>query len=72
MNGYMNTASIPTTTFLLPRPTLAERMKNYYYDSTTHVWDSWTDSELKAWLVEHNIIKSDAQIKREKLQKLVG
>lgn len=47
-------------------------MKQYYYDTTGHVWDTWTDSELKAWLVEHDIIKSDAQIMREKLQKLVG
>jgi hypothetical protein len=26
---------------------------------------------MKEWLVEHNIIKSDAQLQREKLQKLM-
>lgn len=31
----------------------------------------WTDADMKEWLVEHGIIKSDAQIQREKLQKLM-
>lgn len=46
-------------------------MKQYYYDSNSYVWDTWTDSDLKAWLVDRNIVKSDAQVKREKMVKLV-
>ena len=35
------------------------------------VYSSWSDSQMRDWLIEHNIIKSDAQVQREKLQKLV-
>jgi hypothetical protein len=46
-------------------------MSSYYYDASDTVWKAWGDSELKAWLVDHDVIKSDAQIKREKLMALV-
>ena len=36
------------------------------------VWEAWTESELRQWLIDHDVIKSDAQIKKEKLQKLVA
>ncbi|KAI0063313.1 hypothetical protein BV25DRAFT_1907092 [Artomyces pyxidatus] len=55
-----------------PRTTLLERMKSYYYDVTQKVWNTWSESDMKNWLVEHNIVKSNAQISREKLQKLVA
>ena len=35
------------------------------------VYSSWTDSQMRDWLIEHNIIKSNAQIQREKLQQLI-
>ena len=34
-------------------------------------YSPWSDSDLKSWLVSHGIIKSNAQLEREKLQKLV-
>jgi hypothetical protein len=46
-------------------------MNQYYYDVNDTVYSSWSDSQLKQWLVKHNIAKSDADIKREKLLKLV-
>ena len=46
-------------------------MKKYYYNVNDNVWGAWGDSELKAWLVEHNVIKSDAQLTRDKLIKLM-
>lgn len=46
-------------------------MDKYYYDASDTVWSSWSDSDLKAWLVDHNIIKSDAQLRRDKLRRLV-
>jgi hypothetical protein len=53
------------------RDTLISQMKSYYYNVNDNVWDTWNDNELKSWLVEHSIVKSDAQIKRDKLMKLV-
>jgi len=47
-------------------------MKLFYYDVGHKVWHTWTDSQLKNWLVEHNVIKSNAQINRGKLEKLVS
>ncbi|KAI0027980.1 hypothetical protein K488DRAFT_90238 [Vararia minispora EC-137] len=55
-----------------PRATLVQRMRAYYYDVTQYVWNTWTESDLRAWLISRNIIKSDAQITREKLERLVA
>ncbi|KAK7055434.1 hypothetical protein R3P38DRAFT_2847037 [Favolaschia claudopus] len=57
-----------------PPPTtdvLKAKMSQYYYDVNDNVWSTWADSDLKSWLVAHNVIKSDAQIQREKLVKLI-
>lgn len=47
-------------------------MNDYYYGAQDTAYSQWSESESKAWLVEHGIIKSDAQIKKDKLQKLVA
>jgi len=47
-------------------------MNKYYYATSDKVWSTWSDSDLKAWLVERNIIKPNAQIQREKMVKLVS
>jgi len=54
------------------RDYLTEQMKKYYYDSTDKVYDTWSDSDLKAWLVDHKVIKPEAQVKRDKLIKMVS
>jgi hypothetical protein len=46
-------------------------MKTYYYSTKNAVYDSWSDSELKKWLVDHGVIKSDAQVSREKMLKMI-
>jgi hypothetical protein len=46
-------------------------MKTYYYSTKDAVYDSWSDSELKKWLVDHGVIKSDAQVSREKMLKMI-
>jgi len=46
-------------------------MAQYYYDVNDSIYSTWSDSQLKQWLVQHNIIKGDAQIKRDKMLKLV-
>jgi hypothetical protein len=46
-------------------------MKNYYYSSSESVWDTWSDSQLRDWLVTRGVIKSDAQVTRDKMLRLV-
>lgn len=46
-------------------------MKQYYYGLSDDVWSTWSDSELKSWLVKHGYVKSNQQINREKMLKLV-
>jgi hypothetical protein len=54
-----------------PREKLLAQMEKYYYDSNDYVWSHWTDSDLRQYLIDHKVIKSDAQLKREKMEKLV-
>lgn len=54
------------------RDYLAEQMKKYYYDSSEKVYNTWSDSEIKSWLVVHNVVKPEAQVRREKLVKLIS
>jgi hypothetical protein len=46
-------------------------MGKYYYTTTESIYDKWSDSELKQWLVDHDVIKSDAQVSRDKMLKLI-
>lgn len=46
-------------------------MKKYYYNTSDSVYSTWTDSQLKQWLVEHGVMKSDAQASRDKMLQLV-
>ena len=32
-----------------------------------YVWSSWKDSELRKWLIQNNVIKSDYEAKRDEL-----
>ena len=54
------------------RDYLVGQMKKYYYGSSDKVYNAWSDSELKSWLVDHNVIKPEAQVKRDKLVRLVS
>ena len=47
-------------------------MDQYYFDPRDQVYATWHDSQAKEWLVEHGVVRSDAQIQREKLQKLLA
>jgi hypothetical protein len=53
------------------RDLLITQMKMYYYDPADVVWSAWSDSQLKQWLVDHQIVKSDAQASRDKMIKMV-
>ena len=54
------------------RDYLVEQMKKYYHDSSEKIYHTWSDSEIQAWLVDHTVIKPEAQAKREKLIKLIS
>ena len=53
------------------RDALITKMKTYYHGPTEMVWSAWSDSQLKHWLIEHGIVKSDAQVSRDKMIKMV-
>ena len=42
------------------------------YDSSDKVYNAWSDSEIKSWLVDHKVIKPEAQLRRDKLIKLMS
>ena len=54
------------------RDALIRQMKKYYYGPSDMVWSTWSDSQLKQWLVDHGIVKSSAQASRDKMIKMVG
>ena len=47
-------------------------MKKYYYGLSDKVYSTWSDSEIKSWLVDHNVLKSEAQVSRDKLIKIIS
>lgn len=54
------------------RDYLAEQMEKYYYDSSDKIYNTWSDSEIKAWLVDHKVVKPEAQARRDKLISLMS
>ena len=61
-----------STDFQKKRDALTERMQYYYYTPQQEVWEAWSESDMRQWLVDHDVIKSDAQIKKDKMKKLVA
>jgi hypothetical protein len=53
------------------REALVNLMQQYYYSSIDTVYSSWSDSQLKQWLVDNGVMKSNAQASRDKMLKLV-
>lgn len=53
------------------RDQLRAQLAKFYYSPTEKVWSNWSDSELRGWLVDHGYVKSDAQITRDKMTKMV-
>ena len=42
-----------------------------YNNARDTVWSSWSDSEIRSWLIDNGYLKSDAQAKRDELVKLI-
>ena len=53
------------------RDLLIKNMQTYYYDTNQSIWSTWTDSDMRQWLINNNVIKSDAQVTREKMTKMI-
>jgi Putative nuclear envelope organisation protein len=62
---------ISPDTLLENRDYLVKQMKDYYYETNQSVWSTWSDSDMRQWLISNNVIKSDAQVTREKMVKMV-
>lgn len=70
--GWLLSKGLIKSDYEKNRDYLVEQMTKYYYDSSDKVYNAWSDSELKSWLVDHNVIKPEAQVKRDKLIRLVS
>lgn len=70
--GWLTSKRLIESDYEQNRGYLAEQMKKYYFDPSDKVYNAWSDSELKSWLVDHNVIKPEAQVKREKLIKIIS
>lgn len=44
---------------------------NYSTASST-VWSAWTDSAMRTWLIDNGYLRTDAQVKRDELVKLMN
>jgi len=51
---------------------MTKLVQDNYLTATNTVWDAWTESEIRAWLIEHGYMRSDAQVKRDELVKLIN
>ena len=46
--------------------------RDNYATAQDTVWSSWSDSDLRSYLIEHGYLKSDEQKKREELVNLIS
>jgi Putative nuclear envelope organisation protein len=51
---------------------MIKMVQDNYLSATNTVWDAWTESEMRAWLIEHGYMRSDAQVKRDELVELIN
>jgi hypothetical protein len=50
---------------------LKERRDNYLAARNTF-WDAWSDNDIRDWLIHHNFLRTDAQVKRDELIKMAN
>jgi hypothetical protein len=46
--------------------------KDYYYSSTDTIFNSWKEADLRKWLINNNVIKSDFQASKDKYASMVS
>lgn len=42
-------------------------MRENYYAAGDKVWDAWTDSQIRDFLVDHGMVKADRKYRRHQL-----
>lgn len=47
-------------------------LSDNYASAQDTIWSSWTDSQLRDWLIEHGYLRTDAQKSRDELIKLMN
>jgi hypothetical protein len=47
-------------------------LRSYYISANDTFWSSWSDSQIRNWLIDHGYLRSDAQVKRDELVKLAN
>lgn len=60
---------------MLTAPALLSQLnlaKEYYYTSSDTVFSSWKDSDLRKWLIDNGVVKSDFQANKDKYVSMVG
>jgi hypothetical protein len=51
--------------------TITSSQRAHYPTAPSTVYGVWKDSEMRAWLVDNGYLRSDAQVKRDELIKLM-
>jgi hypothetical protein len=69
-DNYFSTSDYGSSLFLL-LPLFASRRWLPSIILYLAVWSTWTESQLRDWLVSNNIIKTDAQLTRDKVSFLL-
>ena len=46
--------------------------RDNYASASDTVWASWSDSDLRSWLLAHGYIRTEGQKKRDELVKLIN
>jgi hypothetical protein len=51
---------------------MTKLVQDNYLSATNTVWDAWTESEIRAWLIEHGYLRSDAQVEHDELVEMIN
>jgi len=51
---------------------MLKMVQDNYLAASNTIWDAWTESEIRAWLIEHGYMRTDAQVKRDELVGLIN
>ncbi len=46
--------------------------RDNYASAVDTVWGGWKDSDIRSWLIDHGYLRSDAQVQRDELVKLMN
>lgn len=53
-------------------PLLMVLLRDNYSNAKDTFWSTWSDNQLRTWLVDHGYVRSDAQVKRDEMIKIAN